>query len=141
MNLKRLIRLDFLPASVDCGLLLLRLWLGLSMLLIHGLGKVQNFGSTVAFFRDQQHIPTVFAVAAILTETVASILLMLGFATRWAALAGAVAMGVAFIKVHHLVLAQGAPGSGELAFIYLAGYLAIFLAGPGRWSVDAKLNR
>src|SRR5688500_12386631 len=57
MNLKRFIRLDFIPASVDCGLLLLRVWLGLSMFLIHGLDKLKNFGGMVAMFRDNMHVP------------------------------------------------------------------------------------
>jgi putative oxidoreductase len=141
MTLKRLVRLDFFPASTDCSLLLLRAWLGLSMFLIHGYGKIMNFTGTVEFFRDKQDIPPILGVAAVLTETVASALLVIGLATRWAALAGVVAMSVAFFKVHDMVLTQGNPSSGELAFIYLGGYLAIFIAGPGRWSVDAKLVR
>lgn len=139
MTLKRLVRLDFVPASTDCGLLLLRVWLGLSMFLIHGYGKIMNFTGTIEFFRDKQDIPPIFGVAAVLTETVASALLVIGLATRWAALAGVVAMSVAFFKVHDMILTQGDPKSGELAFVYLGGYLAILIAGPGRWSMDAKL--
>ena len=141
MTLKRLVRLDFVPASTDAGLLLLRAWLGLSMFFIHGLGKVSNFTGTIEFFRDKQDIPPVFGVAAVMAETVASVLLVIGLATRWAALAGVVAMSVAFFKVHDMVLTQGHAKSGELAFIYLGGYLAIFIAGAGRWSVDAKLAK
>jgi putative oxidoreductase len=141
MTLKRLVRLDFVPASTDAGLLLLRAWLGLSMLLIHGYGKITNFTGTIEFFRDKQDIPPILGVAAVLTETIASGLLVIGLATRWAALAGVVAMAVAFFKVHDMVLTQGHAKSGELAFIYLGGYLAILLAGPGRWSVDAKLAK
>jgi putative oxidoreductase len=141
MTLKRLVRLDFVPASTDAGLLLLRAWLGLSMFLIHGLGKVSNFTGTIEFFRDKQDIPPILGVAAVMTETLASVLLAIGLATRWAALAGVVAMSVAFFKVHDMVLTQGDAKSGELAFIYLGGYLAILIAGAGRWSVDAKLAK
>ncbi len=141
MTLKRLVRLDFVPASTDAGLLLLRVWLGLSMFLIHGYGKITNFSGTIEFFRNKQDIPPVFGVAAVMTETLASVLLAIGLATRWAALAGVVAMSVAFFKVHDMVLTQGDANSGELAFIYLGGYLALFIAGAGRWSVDAKLAK
>ena len=48
-------------------------------------------------------------------------------------------MAVAFVKAHQMAL-KG-PGSGELAFLYLAGFLAILIAGAGRWSVDNKLAR
>jgi putative oxidoreductase len=111
------------------------------MLLIHGLGKFQNFSGTVSTFHDKMGIPTVAAAAAVLAESIASAFLVIGFATRWAALSLAVTMSVAFAMAHHFVLKQGAPGSGELPFIYLAGYLAILIVGPGRWSVDAKLAR
>jgi len=29
--------------------------------------------------------------------------------------------------------------SGELAFIYLGGFISIFLAGPGRFSIDKRV--
>jgi putative oxidoreductase len=138
--MKSLIRMSCVPSSVDCGLLALRLWLGLSMLLIHGLGKLQNFSGTVGFFGGMG-IPAPLAWAAILNESLGSVLLIVGLATRWAALAAATGMLVAFIQVHHMVLAQGNPHSGELAFIYLGGYVALLMAGPGRWSLDAKLAR
>ena len=141
MNLKRLIRMDFVPCSADCGLLLLRVWLGLSMLLIHGMGKLQNFSATVTTFHEKMGIPTVLAAGAVLAESIASVLLVIGFATRWAALSLAVTMGVAFAVAHKFVLKQGAPGTGELAFVYLGGFLALVLAGAGRWSVDARLGK
>ena len=139
--MKKLLKLDFLPTTPDCGLLLLRIWLGLSMFLIHGLAKLQNFGGTVAMFKDKMGIPPVFGAAAVLAESVCSILLIIGLATRWAAGFLAITMAVAFIKVHHMVLAQGNPQSGELAFLYLAGFIAILLAGGGKFSADAKVLR
>lgn len=138
MNLKRLIRLDFIPFAPDCGLLLLRVWLGLSMLLLHGMTKVKAFSGTIDQFTSMG-MPKVLAICAILTESVAAGLLVIGFATRWAALALTIAMSIAFFQVHKMILVG--EGSGEMAFIYLAGYAAILIAGPGRWSVDAKLGR
>lgn len=139
--MKKLLKLDFLPTTPDCGLLLLRIWLGLSMFLIHGLAKFQNFSATVAKFHDAMGIPKVFGAAAVLSESACAILLIIGLATRWAAGFLAVTMAVAFIKVHHMVLTQGNPQSGELAFLYLGGFVAILLAGGGKFSVDAKVLR
>src|SRR5262249_12978365 len=127
------------PVSVDAGLLLLRLWLGLSMFLIHGLGKATTFGSTVGAFRDKG-IPLPFAIAAILAESVCALLLALGLFSRLAALFLAITMAVAFILVHHAILTFGKPTSGELAFIYLAGYLTILLTGPGRFAIDKRIS-
>jgi putative oxidoreductase len=136
MNIGKLIRLSFLPCSADCGLLVLRAWFGLSILVLHGLEKLQNFGATV----DQiaKEFPRPLAAAAIIAEGICSALLVVGFATRWAAALLAATMGVAFFQVHQMML-KG-EHYGELAFIYFAGFVAIFVAGPGRWSVDAKLG-
>lgn len=132
-----LLKLKFLPASADLGLLVLRVWLGLSMLLIHGLDKFQNFSGTLASFKDKMGIPVPLGACAILAESVCAVLLVLGLATRLASLFLAVTMGVAFAIVHQMVL-KGAQ-SGELAFIYLGGFVVLFLAGAGRYSVDEKL--
>lgn len=139
--MKKLIKLDFLPTSPDCGLLLLRLWLGLSMFLIHGLAKLQNFGATVTTFKEKMGIPPVLGSAAVLAESVFAVLLVIGLATRLSATFLAVTMAVAFFKVHGAVLQQGNPGSGEMAFLYLGGFLAILLGGGGKFSADAKVLR
>ena len=73
---------------------------------------------------------------AVFAEVVCSVLLVLGLFTRFAALTGAITMSVAFVMVHRMVLRGDNPG--ELAFIYLAGFLTIFLAGSGRFALDGK---
>jgi putative oxidoreductase len=138
MKLAQCIRLSFIPGSADCGLLVLRIWLGLSIFLLHGLEKLQNFGATVNGFA-QMGFPKPLGAAAVIAEGVCSALLVVGFATRWAAALLATTMAVAFFKAHGAVL-KG-EHSGEVAFLYLAGFVAIFVAGAGRWSVDAKLGK
>jgi putative oxidoreductase len=135
--MKRLINLSFIPGSADCGLLLLRIWFGLTIFLNHGLAKFQNFGGTVGMFQEKMGIPPVFGAAAVIAESVCAVLLVIGLATRWAATFLAVTMMVAFVKVHKMALSGENPG--EMAFLYLGGFLAIFLAGAGRFSLDAKL--
>jgi putative oxidoreductase len=136
--LTRLITLSFIPPLHALGLFVLRLWLGLSILLLHGWDKVMNFGATAGKFTEMG-IPYIFAVGAILAESVGAVLLILGLAGRWAAAVLAVTMGVAFVHAHQMAL-KG-PMSGELAFIYCAGFVALFLTGPGRFSADAKLSQ
>jgi putative oxidoreductase len=46
-------------------------------------------------------------------------------------------MAVAFVCVHKGTLTG--EHSGELAFLYLMGYVVLFLAGPGRASADKIL--
>lgn len=133
--MKKLITLSFLPQSYDCALLLLRVWVGLSLFLRHGVEKVAHFSSMARHFPDPAHIGShASLVMALLSDAVCSILVVLGFATRLAALYIVVIVGTAFAFVHHF--AMSGPHSGELPFVYIGVYLAIFLAGPGRFSVD-----
>lgn len=120
------------------GLLALRVWLGVTLLLNHGIGKAKAFDSMASGFADPfkiGHTPS-FALV-VFAEVIASSLLALGLVTRFAALVLMVNMGVAFVYVHKTALSGG--HSGELAFIYLAGFVALFLAGPGRFSLDKRV--
>ncbi len=135
----KFLQLNFVPRSADFALLVLRVWLGVSMLALHGWGKVTNFGGMSSKFADPFGLgPTASLVLAIFGELVCAALLALGLATRFAALALVIVMSVAFFSAHGTKLSG--PGNGELAFVYLAGFVAIFLAGPGRFSVDRKLG-
>jgi putative oxidoreductase len=137
----KILRFDFLPTGPSCGLLALRLWLGLSLLLLHGWTKLSNYSNMSTQFPDPLGVGSHASLGmAVFAEAVCAALLAIGLFTRFAALVLAINMGVAFFMVHKAVLKMG-PGSGELAFIYLAGFVAIFLAGPGRFSIDARSNK
>lgn len=142
--MKSLFNRLFAPApggfATDAALLVLRLWLGLTMLLNHGLGKLTKFGDMSGDFLDLFGIGSTASLAlAVFAEAFCSVLLVIGLVTRFAALNLAATMLVAFAIVHDMKLTG--ERSGELAFIYLAGYVALLLAGPGRYSADACLFR
>lgn len=132
----KLLKLSFLPKSTDFGLLLLRVAVGLSMLMLHGRGKMMNFSATVEKFPALFGLPAnVNLGLAVFAEVVCSALLIAGLFTRLAALMLAVTMGVAFFKVHQASLAAG-PGSGELAMVYLIAYVTLLFTGAGKFSAD-----
>jgi putative oxidoreductase len=133
-------RLDFVPSSVDVGLLVLRLWLGLSLLLLHGWSKLAGFSKMAGEFYDPLRIGHKNSlILAIVGEVVCSTLVVLGLFTRLGALGAAINMAVAFFLVHNHVL-KGR-NSGELAFLYLAGFVTLFLTGPGGFALDAKAGK
>jgi putative oxidoreductase len=130
-----ILRLDFLPENADLGLLVLRVWLGASLLLLHGWQKLSTFQSLSKSFGDPLKIGSQASLGlAVFGEVVCSLLLILGFFTRTAALGSAITMGVAFFMVHEGSFKKG----GELAFIYLAGFVTILVAGSGRFALDGS---
>lgn len=135
----KFLHLNFVPRSADLALLLLRLWYGAAMIALHGWGKATSFGTLAEKFPDPLgigHTPSL--VLAVLGEVVCSILIVAGAFTRVAALGAAITMLVAFWFVHGHKLSG--PGNGELAFAYLGVFVALFIAGAGKYSVDAKLG-
>lgn len=134
----RLFRPEAATRWTDAALLLLRLWLGLTMLFNHGLNKLINFGEKSSKFLDLFGMGGSMSLAlAVFTEVFCAAMLAAGLMTRFAALNLAITMLVAYAVAHKMALSG--PGSGELAFIYLASYLALLIAGPGRYSADAWL--
>ncbi|MCX8090475.1 MAG: DoxX family protein [Verrucomicrobiae bacterium] len=120
------------------ALLVLRVWLGITMLSCHGYEKLVSFGKKADSFPDPLGVGHATSLAlVVLAEFFGSLLLILGLLTRLGALVLAITMAVAFFAVHKGALSG--PQSGELAFIYLAGYVTLFFAGPGRFSVDGSL--
>lgn len=134
-SLIRFFQFSLIPTSADIGLLLLRFWIGGSMLVLHGWQKLTHFSELTATFPDPLGVGSMWSlILALCGEVLCQILIMLGFVTRLAALGAATTMGVAWYAVHKMALTGGQ--SGELAFIYLAGYVALVFAGAGRYSLD-----
>ena len=131
----------FRPSSrgkVDLGLLVLRLGFGLTLAFGHGFGKLTNPGKFLgSVTRHGFPLPEVMAPIAMLSEFVGGILIALGLATRPAAVfVIATMLGAAFVA--H----GGDPFSKkESALVYALAALVILVAGPGRYSLDARLEK
>ena len=122
----------------NLALLVLRVWLGVAMLANHGYDKFTTFGEKSTNFPDPLGVGHATSLAlAVFAEFFCSLLLVTGLLTRFAAFVLAVNMAVAFFLVHKGALSG--EHSGELAFIYLAGYAGLLMAGPGRFSADGSL--
>ncbi len=126
----------FIPSDdsdlTSMALLVARLWFGLAMLFNHGLDKLGHFKDIVGTFPD----PLGFGqeaslVLVIFAEVLGSLLLAVGLFTRVAAAVLVVDMFVAFLMIH-----KSAMSGGELAFLYLAGYVMLVIAGGGLFSLD-----
>ncbi len=135
--MKKVLQLSIVPTSADLALLVLRLWFGLAMVLLHGWPKLATFSSLAGSFPDPLGVGSqVSLILAICGEVLCPVLLVLGLFTRLAALGAAVTMGVAYWIVHSGAL-RG-ENSGELAFAYLGVFVVLFIAGAGRFSLDGR---
>jgi putative oxidoreductase len=133
----RLLTLKFLPLWPDLSLLLLRAWFGGLLLLLHGWMKISMYGAMSQKFPDPFGIGSPASLAlSTFAEAVCSSLIVVGLFTRFAALVCIINMTTAFVIAHGAALTGS--HSGELAFLYLGVFIALLLAGPGRFSIDSN---
>ena len=129
----------FVPSQdsdlTSLALLMARLWFGLTMLFNHGLDKLAHFNDMVGTFPDPLGLgQEASLVLVVFAEVFGALLLTAGFLTRIAAAVLVIDMFVAFLMVHKVALSG--QSSGELAFLYLAGYVILVIAGGGLFSLD-----
>ena len=135
--MRKFLQLSFIPKSTDFGLLLLRVWLGLSLFVLHGIEKVFGFSDMLAHAPDPIHIGALPSLMyATLSDGICSILVMLGLFTRISSLIIAINVFVVFAFMRGFSFA----GNGQLVYVYLGGYLAIFAAGAGKYSIDSLMK-
>jgi len=123
--------------GAETGLTLLRIFLGLSMALAHGLGKLPPQEGFVGFL-DSMGLPApgLMAWLAALAEFGGGLLLAAGLLTRFASLSIIITMTVAAFGAH------GGDGFSEqeMALLYLFATLPFLFAGGGRVSADRALG-
>ena len=127
------------PADFDRGLLCLRLCFGLSLFLKHGWEKPTHFAQMAQHFPNPLHVgPVPSLLFALISDAICSILVLLGLATRWAALWSFANIFIAWSLVHHFQFFGRGADHGEAMVLYLGGFLAMAIMGPGRFSLDGK---
>jgi putative oxidoreductase len=128
-------------SSTPIWLLLIRITIGL-IFIQTGLGKLQNITETTAFFSQLGiPLPYINAVIASLTEFIGGIALVIGVATRPAAMALVIVMCVALLTAHlpeihtfsDFLIIQ------DLDYILLLGIL--LSQGAGKFSIDYILTQ
>jgi len=65
----------------------------------------------------------------------------MGLATRLAALYEFGVLFVAWAFVHHFLFSGHGADHGELMWLYLSALIALFIPGPGRFSLDHLLSK
>lgn len=116
----------------DTSLLVLRVGFA-GMMLTHGIPKINLlFESPIKFANPIGIGDTASLILALIGEVIAPILILIGFKTKLASVPAILTMVVAAFVVH----ANDPIAVKEKAILYLIGFIAIFLAGAGKYSVD-----
>jgi putative oxidoreductase len=147
MQLRPLIaKFDTLAATLQSPLLLIiRLYWGISFALT-GSRKLMHLDSTISYFTDLGiPMPKVNAIMAGATECGGGVLLALGLFARPAAVPLIFTMLVAYgtADKEALMAITSDPDKFVTAtpFLFLFACLVVLAFGPGKFSVDALLNR
>ena len=120
------------------GLLVLRLGAGGLLLFGHGLPKLMNFSERSARFADPIGVgPGAGLALVVFAEVFCSLFVMLGLATRLAAIPPVIFFLIAAL-IHH---AADPWAKKELALVYLMAFLTLILTGGGKYSRDALYKR
>lgn len=126
------------PISLDVGLLFLRLAGSALLFYVHGWPKIIHYHSELQHIEDPFGLGAQFSLwFAVLAEVLCPIGIALGLLTRLATLPVLVVLGVALVFVH----ADWSIADGQFAWLLLIIYGTIALAGPGAFSLDARLAR
>ncbi len=117
-------------------LLSMRLLFG-SLQMTHGYAKLTGFAAMSASFPDPFGIGSRYSLMlAIFGELFCSVAFVFGFLYRLSMIPMIVTMAVAFFFAH-----GGSMTGGELAFVYLVVFILMYMAGPGKYSVDHWMTK
>lgn len=142
-------------SKLSLGLLILRVGIG-GYLITHGWGKLQMIlAGQYEMFGDPIGIGSRLSLILVMfAELVCALLVVIGAATRLAAIPVVIAMGVAAFVAHGsdpwtmqaaaMAFFSGASkswASKQPALMFLAVFLALIFTGAGQYSIDALVAR
>lgn len=117
------------------------------LFLIFGWAKITGFGGTVSYMAQSGlPVPALAAIVAIIFEFFFGLAILFGVLTRPIALLLAVyTLLTAFIGHRYWTMTGMAQFEAEINFYknisIMGGFFLLYVTGPGRYSIDARLSR
>ncbi|MFT7351698.1 MAG: putative oxidoreductase [Flavobacterium sp.] len=136
------------PIQLSLGLLLIRLTIGI-LIAFYGYEKLIHFqemaasdfwAKNISFLGFTGKVPLALTIFA---EFFCSLFLILGLFTRLAIIPLLICMGyIIAVVVNFSIVGSGDNGfEMNTAFVYFIIYLALFLTGPGKYSLDYQITK
>lgn len=125
------------PSNLNWGLLLFRASFGVLMIVNHGWSKIVKYETLkdefFNFLNLGSHISLILTLFA---EILCALFLILGLYTRLALIPLIIAMLVAMYVKNWDIFA-----GAEMSFLYCISFLVLFITGPGKYSIDARMTK
>jgi putative oxidoreductase len=135
--MRRLISTKYSAGAFNAAMLVLRIATG-ALMMKHGYDKLVHFAEYKIKFMNFMGIGQAASLSlTIFAEFFCALFIIIGLFTRLFVIPLIVVMCVALFKVHNADFM----GQGEMATLYLAGYLVLLFVGPGRVSIDAMIGK
>jgi len=148
MALPKLFQVNQNAKTTDVALLITRLLVGITLFLASGAPKLAHLSSNLGSTDDSLHLGGFFPAAVIIATLalgICTLLVVVGLATRYAALLITLSLaGTGLLVDHVLTLNYLDPGHNshpEVVWLYFTIALALVFTGPGRYSVDRLLSK
>ncbi|HVG13886.1 MAG TPA: DoxX family protein [Chitinophagaceae bacterium] len=131
--MKKLFSTKTSESALSFALFVLRVGAGSLMLMSHGLDKLIHFSQKANNFANPFGIGSTASLSLVIfAEFFCAVFIILGLFTRLAAIPLIINMGVALFIAHN----GDFFGKGELSALFLAAFITLLFAGPGRFSLD-----
>lgn len=135
--MKKLFSTAFSQNAIHLSLLVTRIVFG-GLMIPHGLKKVNNFDTLIHKFSDPFGVGSAASLSlTIFAELLCAALIVIGLFTRLAAIPLIIAMAVVVFYAHNGEIF----GKAEMGMLYMAAFLIILIAGPGKYSLDKRIER
>jgi putative oxidoreductase len=136
-HMKRLFSTRYSENGMSFALLILRIAAG-GLIMTHGYSKLISFASRSSTFSDPYHIGHSTSMALVIfAEFFCGALIVMGLLTRLAAVPLIITMATVVFSVNHGKLT----GNGELPVLFLACFITLLFAGPGKVSIDRLIGK
>lgn len=128
---------SYTTGAFNAGMLILRLGMG-GLMMKHGYDKLIHFSQYKAQFINFLGMgQSVSLSLVVFAEFFCALFILIGLFTRLATIPLIIVMCVALFKAHNADVL----GEGEMASLFLAGYITLLFTGPGKISVDGMMGK
>lgn len=136
--MSKLMSTKYSKSGFNLATLILRVCLGAVMIPGHGWVKLTKFSEMQDKFMNFLGLGTQISLGlAVFAEFFCSILIVLGLCTRLATIPLIILLFVAITMAH----GSDVFDTAQFPFVLLAGFIAIFILGPGKISIDGLIGK